>query len=112
MRIFQNHKSTTMETRPSSEDPEFVRSNEEFALPSDMVSLDRVRKRQVTICNLFCNQHQSIADIVRVLDETYAHVVCTLLENRLVLDRRQQNRAARGADRRRPRANQQTHKNC
>ena len=59
-----------------------------FTNPSNAASLDPVTKRKVTICNLFANHRLPIADIVRVLDEEYKHVVTVLIEQGLVYDRR------------------------
>jgi len=42
----------------------------------------------VTICNLFINHRLSTGEVARVLDETYKHVVDTLIERGVVEDRR------------------------
>ena len=55
-----------------------------FTTPQNATSLDPVSKRKVTICNLFGNHRLSIADIVRVLDENYKHVVGVLNEEGFV----------------------------
>ncbi len=60
-----------------------------FINPSNTTLLDSVAKRKITICNLFANHYQSISDIVRILDEKYAHVVHVLMEQGLILERRQ-----------------------
>ena len=59
-----------------------------FTTPQNASSLDPVSKRKVTICNLFGNHRLSIADIVRVLDENYKHVVGVLIEEGFVHERR------------------------
>ena len=59
-----------------------------FVNPPDMSSFDPVRKRKMTICNLFVNHRLSMRDIVRVLDEKYDHVVCVLIEQGAVFERR------------------------
>jgi hypothetical protein len=63
-----------------------------FTSPQNAASLDTVTKRKITICNLFVNHRLSIADIVRVLDEDYKHVVSVLIEQRFVHERRQNSR--------------------
>ncbi len=72
-----------------------------FINPPDVSSFDPVRKRKMTICNLFVNHRLSIRDIVRVLDETYDHVVCVLIDQGLVFERRKNPRKVEG-ERRRP----------
>jgi len=55
-------------------------------------ALDKITKRQMTICNLFANHELSIPDIVRVLDETYGHVVSVLIKQGYIHERRKQPR--------------------
>jgi hypothetical protein len=69
-----------------------------FTSPRNAESLDPVTKRKITICNLFANHRLSIADIVRVLDEDYKHVVRVLIERGLVYDRRGSSRGAAQAE--------------
>ena len=57
-----------------------------FTSPRNAASLNPLTKRQITICNLFVNHRLPIADIVRVLDEGYKHVVTVLIEQGLVYD--------------------------
>jgi hypothetical protein len=71
-----------------------------FINPPDMSSFDPVRKRKMTICNLFVNHRLSMPDIVRVLDERYDHVACVLIDQGLVFERRKNPRNVEG-DRRR-----------
>jgi len=59
-----------------------------FTSPQNATSLDPVTKRKITICNLFVNHRLSLADIVRVLDEDYKHVVGVIIEQGFVHDRR------------------------
>jgi hypothetical protein len=59
-----------------------------FTNPRNAASLDPVAKRKITICNLFVNHRSSLADIVRVLDEDYKHVVGVLIEHGFVHERR------------------------
>ena len=69
-----------------------------FTNPQDATSLDPVTKRKITICNLFANHRLSIADIVRVLDEEYKHVVGVIIDQGLVYDRRGSSRDAAQAE--------------
>ena len=69
-----------------------------FTSPQNAASLDPVTKRKITICNLFVNHRLSIADIVRVLDEEYKHVVGVIIEQGLVYDRRGSSRDAAQAE--------------
>ena len=62
-----------------------------FAVPN-RGSPDPVTKRKLTVCNLFVNHRLSIADVMRVLDEEYGHVVNILIERRLLYDRRKNRR--------------------
>jgi hypothetical protein len=66
------------------------------------VSLDPETKRRITICNLFVNHKLTLEDIVRVLDEDYAHIVKVLLDGGLVGERRQKSEVPpSGVERRR-----------
>jgi hypothetical protein len=66
----------------------FQVTSKTFIVPLDTTRLDPATKRKTTICNLFANHHLPIRDIVRVLDETYAKVVQTLIEFGLIYERR------------------------
>ena len=63
-----------------------------FTGPQNVASLDPVTKRKITICNLFVDHRLPIADIVRVLDEEYKHIVGVLIEQGFVHERRQNSR--------------------
>ena len=69
-----------------------------FTSPPDPASLDPVTKRTITISNLFVNHRLPIADIVRILDEEYKHVVAVLIEQGFVYDRRGRSRAVTQAE--------------
>jgi hypothetical protein len=72
-----------------------------FTLPKDTSALDPKSKRAVTICNLFVNHKLALSDIVRLLDEDNGKVVLTLLEQRIIQDRRvNPNEAPDGRERR------------
>ena len=55
-------------------------------------ALDRSTNRQITICNLFANHQLAISDIVRLLDETYGHVVSVLIKHGYIHERRKRSR--------------------
>jgi hypothetical protein len=59
-----------------------------FILPRDTSDLDPKNKRVITICNLFVNHKLAVGDIVRLLDEDNERVILTLLNQRIILDRR------------------------
>ena len=69
-----------------------------FTSPQNAASLDPVTKRRITICNLFVNHRLPIADIVRVLDENYKHIVGVLIEQGFVHERRQNSRESAQAE--------------
>ena len=75
----------------------FQVTNKVFTNPSS--ALDPITKRQVTICNLFANHDLSIADIVRVLDETYGRVVSALIKQGCVHERRKHPREPANVER-------------
>jgi hypothetical protein len=68
-----------------------------FTSPQNAASLNPVTKRKVTICNLFVNHRLPIADIVRVLDEEYKHIV-GVIEQGFVHERRQNSRESAQAE--------------
>ena len=69
-----------------------------FTSLRNAASLDQVTKRKITIRNLFANHWLSIADIVRILDEDYKHVVGVLIEQGFVHDRRRSPRESAQAE--------------
>ena len=74
---------------------------ERFTLPKDTSALDPKSKRAATICNLFINHELGIRDIVRVLDEDQERVIVTLLDEGIILDRRDANlKSTTGQERR------------
>lgn len=66
----------------------FERTQRKFECPENSSMLDSRSKREVTICNLFANQNQSLWNISRVLDVSVAKVVVTLIEHGLINERR------------------------
>ncbi|HVN79233.1 MAG TPA: hypothetical protein VMW38_09560 [Terriglobia bacterium] len=73
--------------------PEFQTRETPFPMPQpedyDLYRLDPLAKRKMTICNLFVNHQKSIAEIVELLEVSRKMVIDTLIENRLIEDRRQ-----------------------
>ena len=63
-----------------------------FAMPDDPLTLHPAAKRVVTICNLFANQHKSVADIAGLLDTKTSLVISALIEGGVVPDRRHSNK--------------------
>jgi hypothetical protein len=79
----------------------FRLETDRFTLPKDTATLDPKSKRGITICNLFVNHKLPLRDIVRLLDEDNEKVIVTLLEQRIVQDRRvSPNEALEGQERR------------
>jgi hypothetical protein len=69
----------------------FCLTRDRFTLPRDTSALDPKSKRALTICNLFINHNLGIRDIVRVLDEDQENVIVTLLNQEIIVDRRDDN---------------------
>jgi hypothetical protein len=91
-------KRSTFENRDGFQ----VHTEKEVTLPQDTSDLDPVTKRAFTICNLFVNHKLSISDIIRVLDEEHGSVVMALLEQGIILERRQRRGTGpEGSERRR-----------
>ena len=79
----------------------FRLKRDRFTVPRDTSALDPKSKRAVTICNLFVNHKLALDDIVRLLDEDNERVVLTLLEQRIIQERRvNPNEALEGQERR------------
>jgi|GEM_PF-1459887 hypothetical protein len=66
----------------------FERTLRKVECPENSNLLDSRSKRELTICNLFANQDQSIWNIARVLDISVGKVVVTLIEHGLIRERR------------------------
>jgi hypothetical protein len=69
----------------------FRLTTDRFIVPIDTPDFDAKNKRAVTICNLFVNHKMGITDIVRLLDEDHEKVILTLLNQQIILDRRDHN---------------------
>jgi hypothetical protein len=55
----------------------------------DLYDLDPLSKRKVTICNLFANHEKTVTEIAELLETSRKLVIDTLVENKLLKDRRQ-----------------------
>src|SRR5262249_36060450 len=66
----------------------FERTWRKFECPENSNLLDSRSKRELTICNLFANQNQSLWNIACVLDVSMGKVVITLIEHGLIKERR------------------------
>ena len=58
----------------------------------DLYYLDPLAKRKVTICNLFANHEKTVMEISSLLEASRKLVIDTLIENKLLKDRRQSER--------------------
>jgi hypothetical protein len=65
-----------------------------FLVPENIGQLDPQTKRKTTICNLFINHQLAIADLIRVLDESYSHAIDALIDQGVIEDRRSVPRTA------------------
>jgi hypothetical protein len=70
----------------------FRRTQKLLALPENLLQYEARLKRELTVCNLFANQNQSISSIAHILDMNYGQVVTILIDHGFIRDRR---RAAR-----------------
>jgi hypothetical protein len=66
----------------------FKKTEKHFELPENLLHYQARLKRELTICNLFANQRQSISSIARVLDMNYGPVVTTLIDHGFIKERR------------------------
>ena len=60
-----------------------------YAGPQDTINLAPDRKRTITVCNLFSNQKKRIDEIAQLLDADRRTVILALIQEGLILDRRQ-----------------------
>ena len=54
----------------------------------DFYYLDSTTKRKMTICNLFANHNKTVSEIIGLLEASPKLVIDTLLDNKLVEERR------------------------
>jgi hypothetical protein len=80
----------------------FERTQRKFECPENSRLLDSRSKRELTICNLFANQNQSVWNIARVLDVSMGKVVVTLIEHGLIKERRVREERAKYERRQKP----------
>src|SRR5258706_15607392 len=73
-----------------------------FTVPENIGQLDPETKRKATICNLFVNHQLAIADVVRLLDESYGRTINVLIEQEVLQDRRSVSRTANASSSRMP----------
>lgn len=78
----------------------FRLANRRYSVPMDSVLLPTTRKRVVSICNLFSNEHKSIDEITKLLDTNRRTVIQGLIQEGLIFDRRQSTRSGRKLERR------------
>ena len=71
-----------------------------YAGAQDTINLAPDKKRTITICNLFSNQNKRIDEIARLLDADRRTVILALIQEGLILDRRQSQRHQQTPDRR------------
>jgi len=71
--------------------------DEAFLLPADLSGLDFATQRDLNICNLFVNRKFTISDIMRLAEEDYRTVVQSLLRQKVIVDRRHEERLQLGA---------------
>ena len=73
-----------------------VRERIQYGMPDpenyDLYDLDPLTKRKVTICNLFANHDKTVLEISSLLEASRKLVIDTLIENKLLKDRRQNQR--------------------
>lgn len=81
-------------TRAGGKDLEAIDAEYPMPDPRDYnyYALDPLSKRKMTICNLFANHFKSIPEIIELLGCSRKLVVDTLVENKLVKDRRRLSR--------------------
>jgi hypothetical protein len=79
-------------TLPRTAKPEFEPEHTRYQMPEpelyDLYYLDPLSKRKVTICNLFANHQKAIPEIGSLLEVSRKLVIDTLIENKLLKDRR------------------------
>jgi hypothetical protein len=67
----------------------FRLAKRQYAGLQDTINLSPWRKRTITVCNLFANQQKKIDEIARLLDTDRRTVILALIQEGLVVDRRQ-----------------------
>ena len=67
----------------------FRLAKRQYAGPQDTISLPPAKKRTVTVCHLFSNERKRIDEIAQLLETDRRTVIMALIQEGLVLDRRQ-----------------------
>ena len=67
----------------------------ELSFPADPRYLDRQSKRDLAICLLFLDNKMKMRDIARIIGEDHGTVVKALIQQKVILDRRQKPRPTR-----------------
>jgi hypothetical protein len=75
-----NPADTTMESEQHTVREGFRVVKTTFIVPENIGQMDPQIKRKATICNLFVNHQLAIADVIRVLDESYSHAIGVLID--------------------------------
>jgi len=93
-RLFEKFRQAfePKETPAKAAKPEFEPEQTRYQMPDpelyDLYYLDPLSKRKVTICNLFANHQKAIPEIGSLLEVSRKLVIDTLIENKLLKDRR------------------------
>jgi hypothetical protein len=61
---------------------------DKFELPEESLSLEPQTKRALTICNLFTNHRMAVSEIAQLLEDDVGQVVKSLVQRKIVRDRR------------------------
>jgi len=80
----------------------FQRTQRKLECPENSNLLDSHSKRELTICNLFANQSQSVWNIAHLLDVSTGKVVVTLIKHGLINERRVREERAKYERRQKP----------
>jgi len=67
----------------------FRLTKRQYTGPQDTINFPADRKRTITVCNLFSNQHKRIDEIARLLDTDRRTVILALIQEGLIHDRRE-----------------------
>ncbi len=79
-------------SKPSKSAPEPMKYDMPEPENYDLYDLDPLTKRKMTICNLFANHAKTVLEISNLLEASRKLVIDTLVENKLLKDRRRTKR--------------------
>ena len=85
-------KEKRLESKPSKSAPEPMKYDMPEPENYDLYDLEPLAKRKMTICNLFANHAKTVLEISNLLEASRKLVIDTLVENKLLKDRRQTKR--------------------